>query len=64
MVMAEARDVVPNNEPLKIKWRFKASKVEDEAIGEDLYLDVETTRTSNATTVRNLDTMPRITGTD
>ena len=36
--------MVPNNEPLKIKWSFKASEVEDEAIGEDLYLDVENSK--------------------
>ena len=55
---------VPNNEPLKIKWSYKALEVDDEAIGENLHLDVETTRTSNATTVKNLDTMPRIAGTE
>ena len=59
-VVVEVGDVIPNNEPLKIKWRSKASEVEDEAIGEDLYLDVKTTRTSNATTVKNLNTMPQI----
>ena len=64
VLVVEVRDVVPNNEPLKIKWRFKASKVEDEAIGKDLHLDVKITRTSNATTVKNLDTMPRIAGTE
>ena len=40
---AEAGDVVPNNEPLKIKWSSKASEVENEAIGEDLHVDVKTT---------------------
>ena len=48
VVVVEVGDVVPNNEPLKIKWSFKASEVEDGAIGKDLYLDVKTTRTSNA----------------
>ena len=62
--MVEVGDVVSNNESLKIKWSFKASEIEDKAIGEDLHLDVETTRTSNATTVKNLDTMPRIAGTE
>ena len=38
MVVAEAGDVVPNNEPLKIKWRPKALEVEDETIGEDSHL--------------------------
>ena len=33
VVVVEIGDVVPNNEPLKIKWRSKASEVEDEAIG-------------------------------
>ena len=64
VVVAEAGDVVPNNEPLKIKWSSKASEVEDEAIGEDLHLGEEPIRTSNATTVKNLDTMPRIAGTE
>ena len=63
VVVVEVGDMVPNSEPLKIKWRSKASEVEDEATGEDLHLDVETIRTSNATTVKNLDTMPRIAGT-
>ena len=62
--MAEVGDVILNNEPLKIKWISKASEVEDEAIGEDLHLDVEIIRTSNATTVKNLNTMPRIAGTE
>ena len=52
MVVVEVGDVVPNNEPLKIKWRSKASEVEDEAIEEDSHPDVETTRTSNVTTVK------------
>jgi len=39
MVVVEARDVVPYKEPLKIKWRSKASEVEDEAIGEYSHLD-------------------------
>ena len=64
MVVIEVGAVVPNNKPLKIKWSSKASEVKDEAIGEDLHLDVETTRTSNATTVKSLDTMPRIAGTE
>ena len=34
MVVVEVRDVVPKNEPLKIKWSSKASEVEDEVIGE------------------------------
>ena len=63
-VVVAVGDVVPNNEPLRIQWSSKASEVEDEATGEDLHLDVETTRTSNATTVKNLDTMPRIAGTE
>ena len=50
----------PNNEPLKIKWSSKASEVEDEATKEYLHLDVETIRTFYATTVKNLDTMPRL----
>jgi len=64
MVVVEVWDIVPNNESLKIKWKSKASEVEDEAIGEDSHLDVETTRTSIATTVKNLDTMPQIAGTE
>ena len=64
MVMVEVGDIVPNNESLKIKWKSKASEIEDEAIGEDSHLDVETTRTSIATTVKNLDTMPQIAGTE
>ena len=51
VVVVEVGDVVPNNEPLKIKWSSKASEIEDEAIREDLHLNVKTTRTSNATTV-------------
>ena len=47
--------MVPNKEPLKIKWRSKVSKVEVEAIR-----DVETTRMSNAIIIINLDTIPRI----
>ena len=62
VVVVEVGGVVPNNEPLKIKWSSRASEVEDEAIGEDLHLNVKIIRTSNATTVKNLDTMPRITG--
>ena len=50
VIVVEVRDVVPNNKPLKIKWRSKASKVEDEAIREDSHLDIETTRMSYATT--------------
>ena len=34
VVVEEIGDVVPNNEPFKIKWNSKASEVEDEAIGE------------------------------
>ena len=64
VVVVEVGDMVPNNEPLKIKWSSKAAEVEDEAIGKDLHLDVETTRMSNVTTVKNLDTMPQIAGTD
>ena len=64
VVMVEVGDVIPNNEPLKIKWSSKASEVEDEVIGEDLYLDMKTIRTSNATTVKKLDTMPRIASTE
>ena len=64
VVVVEVGDMVLDNEPLKIKWRYKASEVEDEAIRKDLHLDVETIRTSNATTVKNLDTMPRIAGTE
>ena len=45
VVVVEVGDVVPNNEPLKIKCSSKASEVEDEAIGKDLHRDVETTRT-------------------
>ena len=52
VVVAEVGDVVPNNEPLKIKWSSKASEVEDETTEEDLHLDVKITRTSNATTVK------------
>jgi len=63
VIVIEVGDVVPNNEPLKIKWSSKASEVEDEVIGEDLYLDMKTIRTSNATTVKNLDTVPWIAGT-
>ena len=56
--------VVPNNEQLKIKWSSKASEVEDETIEKDLHLDVETTRMSNTTTVKNLNTMLRIASTE
>ena len=62
MVAVEVGGVVPNNELIKIKWRFQASEVEDETIGEDLYLNVETIRMSNTTTVKNLDTMSQIAG--
>ena len=62
--MVEAGDIVPNNEPLKIRWSSKALEVEDEAIREDSHLDVEIKRTSNTTTVKNLDTMLRIAGTE
>ena len=64
VVMVQAGDVVPNNEPFKIKQSSKASEVKNEAIGEDLHLDMKITRTSSATTVKNLDTMLQITGTE
>ena len=62
VVMVEVGNMIPNNEPLKIMWRSKASEVEDEAIREDSHLDVKIIRTFNATTVKNLDTMLRIAG--
>ena len=43
MVMVKAGEVVPNNEPLKIKRKSKASEVEEEAIKEDSHLGVKTT---------------------
>ena len=64
VVVVEVGDVVPINEPLKIKWSSKTSEVEGEAIGEDLHLDVKITRSSNATTVKNLDIIPQIAGTE
>ena len=56
VVVIEAEDMVPNNEPLKIKWRPKASEDEDETIGEDPHMGMETT-------VTNLDTMLRVVST-
>ena len=41
VVVVEVGDMVPNNEPLKIKWRPKASEDKDETIGEDLHLGVK-----------------------
>ena len=64
VVTVEVGDMFPNNDPLKIKWRSKALEVENKAIREDSHLNVKTTRTFNATTVINLNTMPRIAGTE
>lgn len=61
--MVEAGGVLPNNETLKIKWRPKASEVEDEAIEGDSHLGMGITRMFSGTTVINLGTMPRIAGT-
>ena len=44
-VVVEAGDMVHNNKTLKIKWRSKASKVEDEVIREYSHLDMGITRT-------------------
>ena len=63
VVVAEVRDVVPKNEPLKIKWWPKASEDEEETIGEDPHLGVKTTRMFSAITVTNLDNMLQIVGT-
>ena len=52
------------SEPLKIKWSSIASEIDDKTIEKDLHLDVKTTRTSNTTTVKNLNTMPQIAGTE
>ena len=62
-VMIKVGDMVLNNEPLKIKWRSKVSEVKDKVIGKESYLDMKIIRMSNATTVKNLDIMPRIAGT-
>ena len=61
--MVESGDVVPNNESLKIKWRFKASEDEDETIREDSHLCVKTIRMFSAITVTSLGTMIQIVGT-
>jgi hypothetical protein len=66
VVVVEAGGVVFLNNHVKISRRLKASEVgDDEATEEkeDLHMDVETLRISNATTARSLDTMPRIVGT-
>jgi hypothetical protein len=66
VVVVEAGGVVFLNNHVKISRRLKASEVgDDEATEEkeDLHMDVETLRISNATTTRSLDTMPRIVGT-
>jgi len=64
VVTVEVGDMFPNNDPLKIKWRSKALEVENKAIREDSHLDEKTTRTFNTTTIINLNTMPRIAGTE
>jgi len=64
VVTVEVGDMFSNNDPLKIKWRSKALEVENKAIREDSHLVVKTTRTFNTTTIINLNTMPRIAGTE
>jgi len=54
----------PNNEPLKIKWRSKASEVEDETIGKDSHLGVETIRNIQCYNCENLNTVSQIVGTE
>ena len=54
MALVEAGDMIPNNEPLKIKWRPNASDDEDETMGEDPHRGVEITRMFSVITVISL----------
>lgn len=66
MAVVEARGVKLTNNPTKGSRIIKAPEVEDEDATEeeeDSHMDVETPRTSNASTATSLDTMPRIVGT-